>query len=386
MKVFIFIILMFSCFSCRTDRPEEDKALAQAEKLMLSDPKKSFGLARNLLKEHSLTHENKVRSLFVLTNTSNILEKPLDVIKYGNLTLENATEDNDLIIKIKALTLLGNTYQSIQLTEKLRTNLDQAEQLLSSSAVPDSMNVIRGNIFYLKAMNYFSSMDGNIALSYFDKAIHQYLISKEPVAKINLKFAYINKGWALIDQKRFDLAKQNFASAKVDLESSPNKYPPLFVERLETTSALAEAKIYSVQNNPERSNAILFGILNDQKNIQVKKSVENDIYKLLADNFLKKNDVAKHDYYQNLYISRADKYNQMAANLVNKLIQQEDEEYAVKKKETDLKYFLLIGIILVLFLPVILFLMKKTMKLNRKCRNLRKEVHGIIPCENQMVK
>ena len=149
MKVFIFIILMFSCFSCRTDRPEEDNALAQAEKLMLSDPKKSFGLARNLLKEHSLTHENKVRSLFVLTNTSNILEKPLDVIKYGNLTLENATEDNDLIIKIKALTLLGNTYQSIQLTEKLRTNLDQAEQLLSSSAVPDSMNVIRGNIFYL---------------------------------------------------------------------------------------------------------------------------------------------------------------------------------------------------------------------------------------------
>lgn len=386
MKVLTFIILMFSCFSCRTDRPVEDKALAEAEKLMLSDPKKSFGLARNLLKEHSLTHENKVRSLFVLTNTSNILEKPLDVIKYGNLTLENVTEDKDLIIKIKALTLLGNTYQSIQLTEKLRTNLDQAEQLLSSSAVPDSMNVIRGNIFYLKAMNYFSSMDGNIALSYFDKAIHQYLISKEPVAKINLKFAYINKGWALIDQKRFDLAKQNFALARVDSESFPNKYPPLFVERLETTSALAEAKIYSVQNNPERSNAILFGILNDQKNIQVKKSIENDIYKLLADNFLKKNDVAKHDYYQNLYMRRASRYNQITADLVNQLIRQEGEEYAVKKKETDRKYFFLTGLLLLITVPVVLFMIKKTMRLSKKCRNLKKEVYGILPSEIQSIK
>ncbi len=376
MKIPIFIVLLFLCLSCRTDDPAEDKMVGTAEKLMLSNPQKSFGLAQDLLKEHSLNHRNKVHTLFVLANTSNIMEKPLDVIKYGNLTLENATEESDVITKIKTLTLLGNTYQSIQLNEKLRTNLDQAEQLLSSPAVPDSMNsMIRGNIFYLKAMNYFSNMDGNIALSYFDKAIHQYLISKEPVAKINLKFAYLNKGWALVDQKRFDLAKKNFALARIDPESSSERYPPLFTERMEIFSTLAEAKMHSVQNDPERSNSILFGLLRDRKNIQLRSEIENDVYKLLADNFLKKNDVAKHDYYQNLYISRTGKYNQMAADLVNKLIQQEDEEYVVKKKETDRKYFLLTGIVLLVFLPVILFLMKKTTELNRKYRNLRKEVY-----------
>lgn len=386
MKVLIFIVLLFSCFSCRTDHREQDKMVSQAEKLMLSDPKKSFGVAEVLLKHHTLTHGNKVRSLFVLTNTSNILGKPLDVIKYGNTTLENATEDGDIITEIKALTLLGNTYQSIQLNEKLRTNLDQAEQLLSSPTVPDSMNVIRGNIFYLKAMNYFSNMDGNIALSYFDKAIHQYLISKEPVAKINLKFAYINKGWALIDQKRFDLAKKSFALARVDPEASPNKYPPLFAETLKISSALAQAKMYSAQNDPDRSNAILFGILNDQKNSQVKKEIENDIDKLLADNFLKKNDVAKHDYYQNLYISRASKYNQTAADLVNKLILQEGEAYAVKKKETDRKYFLAVGMLLLLTLPVLLFLTKKAIVLSKRYRKLKKEVYGILPADVQSVK
>ncbi len=375
MKVPAFIVLLFLFFSCKTDDVAEDKMVNHAEKLMLSDPGKSFDLAQNLLKEHSLNHRNKVRSLFILSNTSNVMGKPLDVIKYGNLTLENATEKSDVIIKIKALTLLGNTYQSIQLNEKLRENLDQAEQLLSSPAVPDSMNVIRGNIFYLKAMNYFSNMDGNIALSYFDKAIHQYLISKEPVARINLKFAYINKGWALIDQKRFSLAEHNFGLAKADLGSDSKSYPPLFIERIEATCALAEAKMYSAQNDPERSNTILFGLLNDHKNSQIKKEIENDVYKLLADNFLKKNDVIRHDYYQNLYISRASRYNQMAANLVNKLIQQEEQEYAVKKKETDRKYFLLTGIVLLVFLPVILFLMKKTMELSKKYRNLRKEVY-----------
>lgn len=376
MKLPIFIVLLFLCFSCRADDPAEDKMVVRAEKLMLSNPQKSFDLAQALLKEHSLNHKNKVRSLFVLANTSNVMERPLDVIKYGNLTLEDATEESDVITKIKSLTLIGNTYQSIQLNEKLRTNLDQAEKLLSSPAVPDSMNsIVRGNIYYLKAMNYFSNMDGNIALSYFDKAIHQYLISKEPVAGINIKFAYINKGWALIDQKRFSLAKQNFALAKTDIGPASKKYPSLFVERLEATSALAEAKVYSVQNDPERSNTILFGILNDKKNIQIKKEIENDVYKLLADNFLKKNDVEKHDYYQNLYISRASKYNQMAADLVNKLIQQEGQEYMIKKKETDRKYFLLTGIILLIFLPIILFLIKKTTELSRKYRNLRKEVY-----------
>ncbi len=383
MKVPLFIVLLLLCFSCRTDDPAEDRMVDHAEKLMLSDPRKSFDLAQDLLKNHSLVHKNKVRSFFVLANTSNVMGKPLDVIKYGHLTLENATEEIDMITKIKALTLIGNTYQSIQLNEKSRMNLDQAEQLLSSPAVPDSMNIIRGNIFYLKAMNYFSNMDGNIALSYFDKAIHQYLISKEPVARINLKFAYVNKGWALIDQKRFNLAKQNFALAKADLGSGSKKYPPLFVERLEMTSALAEAKLYSLQNDPERSNAILFGILNDQKNPQVKKEIENDVYKLLAGNFLKKNDVGKHDYYQNLYMSRTGKYNRTAADLVNQLIQQEGKEFAVKKKESDRKYFLLIGIIVLFFLPVILFLMKKTTELNIRYRQLRKEVNGVLPVENQ---
>ncbi|WP_294203322.1 hypothetical protein [uncultured Chryseobacterium sp.] len=386
MKVPVFIVLLFLCFSCRTHDPAEDRMVGNAEKAMLSDPRKSFDLAQDLLNNHSLTHKNKVRSLFVLANTSNVMGKPLDVIKYGNLTVENATEESDMIMKIKALTLIGNTYQSIQLNEKLRTNLDQAEQLLSSPAVPDSMNVIRGNIFYLKAMNYFSNMDGNIALSYFDKAIHQYLISKEPVARINLKFAYINKGWALIDQKRFDVARQNFALAKADPGTDSKNYPPLFMERLETTCALAEAKMCAVQNDPERSNTILFGILNDQKNIQVRKEFENDIYKLLADNFLKKNEVAKYDYYQNLYLSRASQYNQVAADLVNKLIRQEGEEYALKKKEIDRKYFLLTAILLLLTVPVIIFLVKKSIKLGKKCRSLRTEVYNVLPYENQMVK
>jgi tetratricopeptide (TPR) repeat protein len=97
---------------------------------------------------------------------------------------KNADNSGDKIIKIKILGIVGNTYQSLQLNEKTRVYLDQAESLLSSAKASDSLNLVKGNIYYLKGMNYFYSLDSDIALSYFNKAINQYLLSKNSLAEI----------------------------------------------------------------------------------------------------------------------------------------------------------------------------------------------------------
>jgi len=151
-----------------------------------------------------------------------MMQKPLDVIKYGHKALDIADDNGDTITKVKILGILGNTYQSLQLNEKKRIYLDQAEALLSSPKIKDSLNMIRGNIFYLKGMNYSYSLDSGIALSYFNKAINQYLQSKNPLAEINIKMAYMNKG-SLHQTVQHSFRKQTTESSLTILKFRQNK-------------------------------------------------------------------------------------------------------------------------------------------------------------------
>lgn len=222
MRRFIFIMMLFNGVYGIANKPAADGILDKAEKLMLQNPTEAFRLAKTVFDSKNLKHGQNLKSLFIMTNTSNMMQKPLDVIKYGHKALDIADDNGDIITKVKILGVLGNTYQSLQLNEKTRIYLDQAEVLLSSPKIKDSLNMIRGNIFYLKGMNYFYSLDSGIALSYFNKAINQYLQSKNPLAEINIKMAYMNKG-SLHQTVQHSFRKQTTESSLTILKFRQNK-------------------------------------------------------------------------------------------------------------------------------------------------------------------
>ena len=135
------------------NKPAVDSILDKAHRLMLQSPAEAFRLAKTAFDSKKLNHDQKLQSLFIMTNSSNMMQKPLEVIKYGHKALDISDDSGDAITKVKILGILGNTYQSLQLNEKTRVYLDQAEVLLSSPKIKDSHHMIRGNIFYLKGMN-----------------------------------------------------------------------------------------------------------------------------------------------------------------------------------------------------------------------------------------
>lgn len=373
MKRIICIITLFLSFlvAARSSDPKDD--LSKAENLTLLDPAASCKIAEKIYKNKDLNHKQKLLCLFILTNTSNILQKPLDVIKYGNEALENADNSGDKIIKIKILGIVGNTYQSLQLNEKTRVYLDQAESLLSSAKASDSLNLVKGNIYYLKGMNYFYSLDSDIALSYFNKAINQYLLSKNSLAEINIKLAYLNKAYALIQQKQLHQAAENLKLASVNIYETSRPYPPQFAELQEIFIELGKAKILSLQKKPDLSNEILFRILNLRKNQPARDDIENEIYQLLADNYLQKSDIKQYNYYNTMYNNRVKESNREAAKLVNQLILEEDKRNDSEKESIGKKYAIWILVTSVFFSGLIIFLLIETIRKEQKRKLLKNE-------------
>jgi len=373
MKTILIFFLLFLGFLGNANSPAIEKTLEKAEKLMFLNPKVSFQLAEKIYKNNDLNKKSKLRLLFLMTNTSNMLQNPLNVIRYGNKALA-ITNDDDVVTKIKILGILGNTYQSIKLNEKTRIYLDKAELLLSSPKIPDSLNYIKGNIYYLKAMNYFYSLDSNIALSYFDKAINQYTSSKHPIAEINLKLAYLNRAFGLIEQKSFKQAMESLKLASINTKETVRPYPQNFVQLQDEFIELGKAKIYSIQKYPDLSNEILIKILERRKKSPVRDDIENDVYQILADNYLQKKDIKNHDHYQNLYLRRVAETNQDVAMWVNKLIVQEKLYNKTEKDIIFNKYIYLIISATIFFLSVIIYLLVKQLKIKQKRNLLEKQV------------
>ena len=365
--------MLFFGFFGAANEPTVDVILTKAQKLMLQNPIEAFRLAKTAFDKKNLSHEQKIQSLFILTNTSNMLQKPLDVIKYGNKALDIADDNGDAITKVKILGILGNTYQSLQLNEKTRVYLDQAEALLSSPKISDTLSMVKGNIFYLKAMNYFYSLDSGIAISYFNKAINQYLQSKNPLAEINIKMAYLNKGFSLIQQKQTKLALENLNLASINMIEASNRYPPQFVELQQSFIELGKAKILALENKPNLSNVILFEILKQRKNQVARDDIENDIYALLSKNFLQQKDIKNHHYYESVYKKRVAESNLASAKLVNQLILQEEANSALEKQSINKNYILLIIFAATFFTIIIVFMLIKTVRKEQIRRVLRKE-------------
>jgi hypothetical protein len=193
------------------------------------------------------------------------------------------------------------------------------------------------------------------------------------LTEINLKFTYLNKGFALIEQKHFKEAEDNFKLAAIDTKETVRPYPSQFVILQESFIKLGKAKIYSINKRPDLSNKILFEILEKKSQIPNVGNIEIDIYKLLSDNFLQEKNIHEREYYENLYRKHLSDSNKKTAVLVDELIQNEQIQYSDRKREIKPEYMGLIASVSIIFFFLIVFLCFKTIQSKRKLNLIKKE-------------
>ncbi len=351
--------------------------LKEAESTFIQNPEKARKKALELY-QSSPKEEEKLRVLFLLTNSSNLSGKLTDAIKYGNEALFLAQKENNVITQIKLYAILGNLYQSIPLNEKTKIYLNRAEKLIQTIKIPDSLRYIEANVYYLKGMNYANTLDCAVAVNYFNKAISVYKSTNSPLSTINLKLAYLNKGFCLIEMKDLDNAEQMLKLAQVDI--NPNSeflpsFPEIFIKQQNLFVDFGFSKLLAARGQIASSNKILHQFLS-KENMPLVQLIKTDIYKQLVDNYLQIGELSSTESFENLYQAERKAVQKKQEELLNVLILAEQKNNKEENQNIKRKYYSLIAIISLAGVFILIFLYMKIKKVKLKRKKIQKSIIG----------
>lgn len=373
---YVFIFIFLFCFDKIYGQKYDSLDVKEMEKYLISNPEKAYRLGIKIYNDNDLEDNFRIRLLFSLLNVGNQTQKFAEAIHYGTEGLSLAEKSNNIVSQIKFLGVLGNIYQSLQVNDKAKYCLNKAEDILKKNKLPAKEQHMKGNILYLKGMNYAYTLDCDMALEYFDQAISEYQLAKGLLSQINIKLAYLNKAHCLIEMNDLNDAEIYLNLSKVNTSeiNSSSGIPQIYSDILNQSVDLGFAKILTLKNNFNGSNEILYSILKLQNQANI-SGIDTDIYFQLSKNFLKLKDIEKSKYYSILYQQKSDEKNNIQIKILNNLLLQ-DQKNADQKIQQQNRKILKWGIALfILFGAIIGFLTLTFLKIRKTNNFTRKQLY-----------
>ena len=372
---FIFIYLF--CFDQVYGQKYDSLDVKEMEKYLISNPQKAYDLGVKIYNDNDLEDNFRIRLLFSLLNVGNQTQKFTEAIHYGTEGLSLAEKSNNTVSQIKFLGVLGNIYQSLQVNDKAKYYLNKAEDILKKTKLSAKEQHMRGNILYLKGMNYAYTLDCDMALEYFDQAISEYQSAKDGLSQINIKLAYLNKAHCLIEMNDLNDAENYLNLSKVNPSeiNSSLGIPKIYSDILNQSVDLGSAKILTLKNDFNGSNKILFSILK-LKNQEGVSDIDTDIYFLLSKNFLKLKDIEKSKYYSTLYLQKLDRKNEIQIKILNNLLLQDQKNADQKIQQQNSKIVKWSIALFILFGAVIGFLTITFLKIKKTNNSIQKQMYS----------
>lgn len=373
---YVFIFIFLFCFDKIYGQKYDSLDVKEMEKYLISNPEKAYRLGVKIYNDNDLEDNFRIRLLFSLLNVGNQTQKFAEAIHYGTEGLSLAEKSNNIVSQIKFLGVLGNIYQSLQVNDKAKYYLNKAEDILKKNKLPAKEQHMKGNILYLKGMNYAYTLDCDMALEYFDQAISEYQLAKGLLSQINIKLAYLNKAHCLIEMNDLHDAEIYLNLSKVNTSeiNSSLDIPQIYSDILNQSVDLGFVKILTLKNNFNGSNEILYSILKLQNQANI-SGIDTDIYFQLSKNFLKLKDIEKSKYYSILYQQKSDEKNNIQIKILNNLLLQ-DQKNADQKIQQQNRKILKWGIALfILFGAIIGFLTLTFLKIRKTNNFTRKQLY-----------
>ncbi|SMC57103.1 tetratricopeptide repeat protein [Moheibacter sediminis] len=355
-KYFVFL-LFFSFLSVHAQEIKtNEKLLEDAMKNVYTNPLKSIEIGEAFLANPGNEPAMEFRYLMLLAQAYVMIpdyEKSLD---YASRAYKIAEENKLYPNQINASTFLGNHYLRLKLNEKSWQALERSEKIIREHPLPDSLDHIQGNVYLLKGYLFESDAEYTKAIEAFTKATSIFKKTKnQELGRINTGVALTHKGRVQIVDNQLDSAE--FSFQEVIKISSLNKQ-----NGVDAFAYLSLAEVYSRQEKFEKSNQTLFQALEISENSS-QKELEKEIYKSLADNFFKMNNLDNYSKYDSLYKKALDEFNQSEINSVQKLAKSVENSAEDSKNRT---WLIVISCAILLILVSFLFFrsygLKKKMK------------------------
>lgn len=348
----IFILLLLLCVSSLMAQSEKrmDSLLKEANLMVFDNPDKAIEMIQNLPFDLKDNEESYFNSLLTLASAYTAKGNNKRAIDYGLNAYVFAQQKNNYNMQIRALSLLGSQYYFLNMRDKVNHFLNKAENIISSHPSTDGLHFIKGNIYFIKGLNYKDNLDCNFAINYFDKAIQEYSKSvKNKTTVLNLSIVQIQKGYCLMDNSKINEARSLIEES---LKISKNNN---FTENI-SYGEIALAEIFFIEEKNKEALEIL--IETEQKVDKFSGlNLKLDLYNGLSKNYLKLKDYKNYHKYSRLYLKAKNSSDSLQLQSVKNLLDEITTTKNIEIQNQDKKTCYAIVLVVIIFLILYGFLL-----------------------------
>ena len=358
-NLFAFLLFILICFVNAQDS-KVAKLIREGNQEILKNPIRAKEIATKLYEESGDNIPQKINALLIMSQAEVLMAKYDSGLEYAMEAKDLSEKLADESYKLRIYAYLGYHFHQLNLKEKALNYIDKAEKITRNYTVPDSLNYLKGNIFFTKALMYQADLDCAYAIDYYMKAIVAYNESIDnEYSNTNLTLAYCQKGYCELEVKKFEEAEKSFEFAVANSEKSEDKRYNIF-------AWMGLARVDAFRGDYTKSNKILKRELLRADELHI-KHLQNDIYNFLSYNYLKLKDTKNYEFYNELYKKSQSEFSKTEASSINHIINNASQN---KKEDIDNSWSLSIGILLIILLTlVIIYILFRVKKMKQKMKN-----------------
>lgn len=217
---FIILFLVVQCFG-----QEAARSLDKAREQLYTSPKAAMKTAQAVFKKTS-DDQTKISALITIINAEMLLGKAKSAVDHCNEAIALSQKTKNVYQEITVLSMLGNQYQVMMMTENAKKCLDKAENMMNAVKMPDSLQFMKGNLYNIKGIVFRDELNCEFALKYFDKALDVYRQQKNDRFSVtNQALINIQKASCLLSDGNIDAAEKIFKEVdRADFDLGFNRF------------------------------------------------------------------------------------------------------------------------------------------------------------------
>lgn len=335
-------------FMYSQNKSDFDSILAAGTLEVYENPDKAIEIGTSVYENPSVDIKTKITSLMLISNgyvSKRDYQKSLEYIIEAN---KLSKQVNDLLLQIKTINRTAIMYHQMKIFDKAIQHLDEAEKLILSYPIKDSVAFFMGNNYVVRGFIYREKLNCDIAISFFDRGIYEYNKLNTINSKANSSIVYYNKGNCYILLSEFESAKKSFLKsiemAKLNTANSLEAFALKGLAEVYTLEGKYEDAIETLNTGLDISKCVGDLILNQ------------GLYKGLSENYLALNAWDDYQTYHSQYLETQLKVKQSERNSVSKSLDEIDKEQQLKLNEIrPLYYYGMIALLVINMLAIFWF-------------------------------
>lgn len=281
-KLLFFTLFILLNFHHTKAQSKQDSLYQKATLDVYEHPNESIKIGWELYHKTN-NSRRKINALLLISTAYSSKRDYENALKYAVQANEMSEESNDVLSQLKVLSKMAAQYHQMTINDKALQCLDQFDEKSKTYPYSDSIQMTKGNNFGLRGFIYRDKLNCDIAIQYFDKALHNYQINPEnKLMKANISVILYNKGNCYISLNQLQNAKTSFLQSIESAQSVNAKSLMAFSQK-----GLAE--VYTLEKQYDQSLTMLQAAQTNAEEVG-DLVLNKGIYKGLADNYLALND------------------------------------------------------------------------------------------------